>query len=75
MSGDPEMDAAIAEAVARVERKRARAELAKGWAKCCRCFPGCVSDAGFCSCCGFDNATGKTDPAWNDPDPFEVAGE
>lgn len=60
----------IQEALKHRERRERRAELAKTWTKCCRCFPNSVGlESGFCSCCGYDNATKTTQPGWSEPDP------
>lgn len=68
---DAEIEAAKAEAVARVEARRLKAKLAESWTKCCRCFPNSVGLDGFCSCCGWDNETKKTREGWGwDPDHF-----
>jgi len=34
---------------------------------CCKCFPGAITEAGFCCCCGFDHATGEGGDRSNDP--------
>ena len=39
---------------------RKAAMAAAGWKHCCRCFPSCVGDDGFCGCCCFNHVTGKS---------------
>jgi len=40
------------------ELRKATMESA-GWKRCCRCFPSCVHDDGFCGCCLYNHVTGK----------------
>lgn len=47
--------------------RKAAMEVA-GWKYCCRCFPRCVDDDGFCGCCMYDHATGKKLRIDDDPE-------
>jgi hypothetical protein len=65
----PEYEALNAEKQALAERRREVARRmseirraaveAAGWRRCCRCFPGMVSDDGFCGCCLYNHVTGE----------------
>jgi len=50
----------IGEILMRRNELRKVAMNVAGWKRCCRCFPRCVGDDGFCGCCCFNQITGKS---------------
>jgi hypothetical protein len=47
----------IYKAQAEMKEIKLKAFAEAKWVKCCRCFPGCVADDGFCGCCEYNHVT------------------